>query len=104
MNERLIDDCYTCLLASLGLIKSLAATEHVESHRVIQVASELGQTCVTCIRSHEAGSVLPEIADRLAEECHQLVVASRASSLNSPEALACVTACEDLIHTYHEVV
>ncbi|MDX1927288.1 MAG: hypothetical protein SFV81_12270 [Pirellulaceae bacterium] len=101
MNEQLIDECYSCLLASLVLIKSLAAAENVEFHSVIQVASGLGQTCVTCIRSHEAGSVLPEIADRLADECHQLVVSSRAASLNSPEALSCVTACEDLIHTYH---
>lgn len=104
MNELLIDECYSCLLASLGLIKSLAAAKNVDLHSVIQVASGLGQTCVTCIRSHEAGSVLPEIADRLADECHQLAVASRAASLNSSEALACITACEELIRTYHEVI
>ena len=104
MNELLFDECYSCILASLVLIKSLAAEKNGELYKVNQLASDLSHTCVTCIRSHEAGSILPEIADRLADESQQLVEAIKLASIQSPESLACSNACEKFVRTYHQVV
>ena len=103
MTDLLLDECYSCVIASLALIKSIAL-EHADGRNgVIEAAVDLSQTCVACIRSYEAGSVLPQTENRLAEASQRLAEVVDKSSLSSPEATACMLACENFIRTYHQV-
>ena len=104
MTDLLIDECYACVIASLVLIKRMAFHENGEANSLIEGAVDLSQTCIACIRSHEAGSVLPESLDRLAEESQRLLEAIKKSSIESPELTACALTCENFIRTYHQVV
>jgi len=104
MTDLLLDECYSCVIASLVLIKSLASQRNGDANIAVEVAAELGQTCIVCIRSHEAGSVLPETIDRLAEESQRLIEVIEKSLMQSPESTACSAACENFIRTYHQVV
>jgi len=101
MTDLLLDDCYSCIIASLVLIKSLALQPNGERNIAVGVAAGLARACIVCVRSHEAGSVLPESIDRLAEESQRLIDVLKKSSINSPESTACSTACENFIRTYH---
>lgn len=104
MNDRLLDECYSCIIASLALIKSLASHESADTSNLLEVSSELAQACVACIRSHEAGSVLPETVERLAVDGQKLVDAVAKSSVQSSEASACSDACENFIRSYNQTV
>ncbi len=100
MTDLLVDECYSCMISSLVLIKSLASQRTSEASGVIELAAELGQTAIDCIRSNEAGSVLPETAERLAKEIQCLIDEIKATSIRSNESAACATACENFIRTY----
>ncbi len=104
MNDLLLDECYSCVIASLVLIKCMALEKEGQASSLIEVAVDLGQTCIACIRSHEAGSVLPETLDRMAEECQRLLEAVKVALVDSPESNACIVACDKFIRTYHQVV
>jgi hypothetical protein len=104
MTEFLLDECYSCVIASLVLIKSMTVSQNGETSNVIEAAVDLSQSCIACIRSHEAGSVLPETLDHLADECDRLLALLAVASMESPESTACSSACEKFIHTYHQVV
>ncbi len=103
MTDLLLDECYSCVISSLVLIKSLASQKNDEANAIIGVAAELGQNCIACIRSYEAGSVLPATEERLAEEIERMMETLKKSSLNSSESAACCTACETFIRNYRPV-
>ncbi len=89
MTDQLLDDCYSCVLGCLNLIKSLAGNPSDEMVQITEVAVNLSQACLACIRSHEAGSVLPESLDRLADDGQHLLNLLQVASLGSPESAAC---------------
>ena len=104
MTDLLSDECYSCVIASLVLIKSMALEKRGEANSLIEVAVDLSQACIACIRSHGAGSVLPETLDRMADECQRLLDALKKTSMESPESIACSLACDNFLRSYHQVV
>lgn len=104
MTEFLLDECYSCVIASLVLIKSVAMKMNDDSARLIAKAADLSQTCIDCIRSHEAGSVLPATLERLANESQALLDCIKISSLETPELTASSIACDNFLRTYQQAV
>ena len=103
MTELLLDACYSCVNASLVLIKNLAPDNSDRASKLIEAAVEISQTCIACVRSHEAGSVLPETIDRAADACRRFLELVKVTPTETPDSVACSVACDNFIRTYHHV-